>query len=199
MFYTQYSMKQWGVKPPQNVLNRIPIRYNFNDRYFDDIWQGIPMSGYKRMIENMLDGIEVIHEDFKGEADIYTGAVDEYFNYVYGVLSYRSMSFVHKTKSVPDFQGISIINHTDDKLYTRVIEHKHFYPVNTNHTIVSYEYPGAWQSGMERHYPMFDYKLYRKYKALGKRTIFAGRLGRYEYLNMNEAVKQAMDLCKSFE
>jgi len=196
MFYTRYSLKQWGVKPPRSVLDRIPVRYDFNDRYFDDIWQGIPIGGYKQMIENMLDGIEVIREDFKSEADIYTGAIDEYFNYVYGMLPYRSMNFVHKIKSVPDFQGISVINHTDDKFYTRVIEHKHFHPVETNHTIISYEYPGAWRPGMERHYPMFDYKLYRKYKALGGRTIFAGRLGQYKYLNMNETVKQAMDLCK---
>ena len=147
------------------------------------------------MIENMLGGIEIIREDFKGAADIYTGSIDEFWNYVYGELPYRTMNFIHITKQIPNFQNIAVVNYTDDTPYTRIIEHRHFNPVGTDYTIISYEYPHQWKPGKKRHYPMFDYKLYKKYLKLGK-IIFAGRLGRYEYLNMNQAVKQAIELCK---
>ena len=194
MFFKEYSLKQWGAMPPQEILNRVPIRYNDDNRYFTDRWQGIPVDGYKVMIENMLDGIEVIHENCHN-ADIVTGTIDEYYAYKLGVLPYRSMNFLHETRAAEYFQDVAIVNYTDETPYTRIIEHKHFEKVKTDNTIITYEFPRQWEPGMDRHYPMFDFDLYKKYTNLGG-PIFAGRLGSYEYLNMNIAVKKAIELCK---
>jgi len=194
MFFEEYSLKQWGQWPPQSVLDRIPIRSNHDDRYFIDRWQGIPVDGYKVMIENMLDGIEVIYENCHN-ADISTGTIDEHYAYKLGVLPYRSMNFVHETIEKEYFQDVAVVNYTDKTPCTRIIEHKYFEGLKTDHTIITREFSRQWEPGMIRHYPMFDYDLYREYTKLGG-SIFVGRLGGYEYLNMNVAVKRAMQLCK---
>jgi len=194
MFFKEYSLKQWGQQPPQNVLDRIPIRSNHDDRYFTDRWQGIPIDGYKVMIENMLDGIEIIHENCHS-ADISTGTIDEHYAYKLGILSYRSINFVHETHEKEYFQDVAVVNYTDEIPYTRVTEHKHFEGLKTDHTIITREFPRQWEPKMNRHYPMFDYDLYNKYANLDG-PIFVGRLGSYEYLNMNIAVKKAIELCK---
>ena len=146
------------------------------------------------MIENMLDGIEVIHENCH-KADIVTGPIDEYYAYKLGALPYRSMDFLHETRKMEYFQDVAVVNYTDKTPYTRIIEHKHFENIKTNHTIITREFPRQWLPGRRRDYTMCDYELYSKYANVG-RPIFTGRLGGYEHLNMNVAVKQAMELCK---
>lgn len=209
-FIKGYTIKQWNRSPkelPASIVKRLPIRLSFDDRYFDDPYQGIPEHGYTAMFENMLDhpnievklGIDFLTERPAGKQIIYTGKIDEYFNYKYGELEYRSLKFETDVFE-GDFQGNAIINYTDQCVpYTRIVEHKHFEYKNSNKTVVTWEYPQTWDRTKEAFYPINNDKnnaLYKKYKALGTDVVFAGRLGGYFYQDMHQTIGAAMSLVK---
>ncbi|WP_309266421.1 UDP-galactopyranose mutase [Aeromonas salmonicida] len=208
-----YTEKQWGRKAtelPAFIIRRLPVRFTFDNNYFSDKYQGIPIGGYTKLVETMLDGIEVrLGEDFLSQRDhyrsladkiIYTGPVDEYFDYCYGQLEYRSLRFEHERFDVDNYQGNAVINYTEAEVpFTRIIEHKHFDFVYTNHTIVTHEYPVEWQLGDEPYYPVNDDKnmaLYKKYRDLAKseNVIFGGRLAEYKYYDMHQVIKSALNV-----
>lgn len=212
-----YSEKQWGRSCkylPAFLIRRLPLRFTYDNNYFDDRFQGTPLGGYTPMIEKLLDGIEVqLNTDYRaikkaelGKKIIYTGTIDEYYSYCYGALSYRSLSFkIMDMQGENDYQGNAVVNYTEaDVPYTRIIEHKHFsydqpYVVNQNHTVISKEYPMPWQKGMEPYYPVNDaenqalYERYTELAASDPYVIFGGRLGQYKYLNMDDTVRAALD------
>lgn len=210
-----YTAKQWG-KPcdqlPSFIIKRLPVRFTYDNNYFSDCYQGIPMNGYTAMIEKMLDGIEVVlQEDFlknkekwmaKAERVIYTGPIDEYFQYCYGPLEYRSVRFETEVLDTPNYQGNAVVNYTDyDVPYTRIIEHKHFALDTTSpKTIISKEYSSTWHLGDEPFYPVNDEKngtLYQKYAELAKKeknVYFGGRLGLYKYFDMDDDITAAFKL-----
>lgn len=203
-FYRGYSEKQWGVscdKIPAKIGSRIPIRYNFNNNYHNSIYSGIPLNGsYTNIFNKLLEGIEVkLGEEFNkvnwrslGKKLIYSGSIDEYYGYRYGILGYRSLEFSHEEKLVDNYQGISQINYGDREVpYTRVIEHKWFNYKESGNTILTYEYPREYKLGMERYYPIVseeNINLYNKYINIDKDIIFGGRLGSYKYLDMDKVV-----------
>jgi len=178
-----YTEKQWG-RPcnelPPSIIKRLPVRLTYDNNYFNALYQGIPMGGYTKMVENMLDGIEVkLNADYfdnKAEYDaiadkvVYTGPIDRYFDYQFGALQYRSVRFEHEVLDMPNFQGNAAVNYTDSKTpYTRIIEHKWFEFGTQPKTIISREYSSEWELGVEPYYPVIDEKnteLYQKYKAL---------------------------------
>ena len=214
-----YTEKQWGKRCdelPAFIIKRLPVRFTFDNNYFNDRYQGIPIGGYTKMIEKMLDGIEVrLNEDFNKNKElyekqankvIYTGAIDEYFDYVYGALEYRSVRFETQVYDTDNYQGNAVINYTDkDVPYTRVIEHKHFEFGKQPKTVVSREYSSKWQKGDEPYYPVNDEKnsnLYNKYKALADsqdKVIFGGRLGQYKYYDMHNVIREALNLVKTLD
>lgn len=212
-----YTEKQWGRKAtelPTFIIKRLPVRFVYDNNYFNDKHQGIPIGGYTQIIEKMLDGIEVkLNTDFISERNnlsgiarktVYTGAIDEYYDYCYGELEFRSLRFETEEIPIENFQGNAVVNYTDfDVPYTRIIEHKHFEfgcqnGNKINHTVITREYPAAWKKGDEPYYPINDNKnsdLYAKYKALAdreKNIIFGGRLGEYKYYDMDKVVEAAM-------
>lgn len=209
-----YTEKQWGKKCselPSFIIKRLPVRFTFDNNYFNDRYQGIPVGGYTKLVENMLEGIEVrLNEDFNKNKDkylkdakkiIYTGAVDEYFDYCYGALEYRSVRFETKVFDMDNYQGNAVINYTDSNVpYTRVIEHKHFEFGKQEKTVVSWEYSSKWKKGDEPYYPVNDEKnnaLYNKYKALADsqdKVLFGGRLGNYKYYDMHNVIREALNL-----
>ena len=209
-----YTEKQWGKsckELPAFIIKRLPVRFTFNNNYFNDRYQGVPIGGYTKMFEKMLDGIEVrLNEDFIANKEkllasadkvIYTGAIDEFFDYQYGPLEYRSVDFVTKVYDIPNFQGNAVVNYTDRETpYTRVIEHKHFEFGTQEKTVVSYEYSSTWHKGEEAYYPLNDEKnnqLYAKYKKLAdsqNKVIFGARLGTYKYYDMHNIVREALNL-----
>ena len=212
-----YSEKQWG-RPcrelPAFIIRRLPVRFTYDNNYFNDRYQGIPMGGYTKMVENMLSGIEVrLNVDYlehKAELNaladkvVYTGSIDSYFDYCFGPLSYRSVRFETEVLDMPNFQGNAVINYTDRETpYTRVIEHKFFEFGTQKKTVVSREYSSEWKPGVEPYYPVNDEKnnaLYEKYKALADKedkTIFGGRLGEYRYYDMDAVILRALSLAKS--
>lgn len=222
IFYDGYTKKQWDISTEdidESVAKRIPIRFDFNDYYFTDTYQGIPVNGYTNLIENILDhqNIKIIlntdfHEnkycfekDFK--TIIYSGKIDELFDYKFGTLEYRSLRFEEKIFK-NTFQGNSIINYTEQNIpYTRIIEHKYFYNSNNKNSVVTYEYPEKYDLNKIPFYPMpcdKNKELYQKYKnisELNKKYIIGGRLGRYTYLNMDQVIAMAIkdsseELCK---
>lgn len=214
-FIYGYTKKQWNTEPknlPLFIIKRLPIRLNFNDNYFNDTYQGIPIGGYSAMMTNMIDGIEILLEtdylknreywDRKAKHIVYTGSIDEFYNYEYGILDYRSLRFEHNTYKIPDFQGNAIINFTDESVpYTRIIEHKHFENISSNLSIVTKEYSQDWSLSLERFYPINNEKnnnLYHKYKALSKisKIIFGGRLGEYKYYDMHQIIGSALQKSK---
>ena len=209
-----YTEKQWGKKckdlPPE-IIKRIPVRFTYNNNYFNDIYQGIPKEGYTKLIENMLKGIKVKlncnylenQEKYNKIANkiIYTGAIDEYYNYCYGELEYRSLKFEDEILDIDNYQGNAVVNYTEYKIpYTRIIEHKHFDNKDIKGTIITKEYPIKWDKNKEPYYPINDEnnnKLYNKYKKLAKKdnkVIFGGRLGLYQYTDMDETIEKAMKL-----
>ncbi len=218
-----YTEKQWGrdcKDLPAFIIKRLPVRLTYDNNYFNALYQGIPIGGYTRMIENMLSGIEVKlntnflenRESFTGLASkiIYTGPIDEYFNYEFGPLEYRLVTFKNETLDMPNFQGNAAVNYTDRETpWTRIIEHKWFEfgkDENGNDipkTIISREYSSEWKPGDEPFYPVNDEKngiLYNKYKALSEKTpnvIFGGRLGEYKYFDMDKTVEAAMEKIKN--
>jgi len=213
IFYKGYSEKQWG-KPitaiPGSILKRVPVRDNMDDRYFTDRYQGMPIGGYTKFIENMLDGVEIKKKTPLGgdlaywrsqdTKMIFTGQIDAFFGYSLGRLEYRSLEF-RTMKIDGDFQGCAAINYADAKIpYTRTIEWKYFYHQRLPYTFVTHEYPRECSSMSEPYYPFRDdanEKLYKQYKELAAREpwlLVGGRLGSYQYLNMDQAIGQAMRL-----
>lgn len=212
-----YTEKQWGCRCselPSFIIERIPLRFTFNNNYFNDKYQGIPVNGYTSIIEKMLDGIEILlNTDYKSfitqnegiaEYVIYTGAIDEFFDYCLGELEYRSLNFRTEEIDMEDFQGNAVVNYTDrDVAYTRIIEHKHFEFGEQSNTIISYEYPVKWNKGIEPYYPINDEKnslLYDDYLKLSKEKapniFFGGRLGMYRYFDMDKTIEAALILAE---
>lgn len=212
-----YTEKQWGKdckELPASIIKRLPVRLTYDNNYFNDRWQGIPSAGYTTMIENMIGRAEVrLGVDYLKEREslgtvadkiIYTGPIDEFFDYCFGPLEYRSLRFETETLALENFQGVAVMNYTDRETpYTRVIEHKHFNPVSSPVTIVTKEFPASWQPGGEPFYPINDAanaSLYEKYKELASEhpnIIFGGRLGSYRYYDMDKVVAAALDLAKA--
>ncbi len=211
-----YTEKQWG-RPcrelPAFIIKRLPVRLTFDNNYFNALYQGIPMGGYTKMVENMLSGIEirlnVDYFDHKDELDaladrvIYTGPIDAYFGYRLGNLEYRSVRFETEVLDKPNFQGNAAVNYTDRETpYTRIIEHKWFEFGNQPKTVISREYSSEWKPGDEPYYPVNDDRngdLYRQYKALAdaeEKVIFGGRLGEYKYYDMDAVIASALEKCK---
>ncbi len=205
-----YTEKQWGrpcSELPAFIIRRLPLRFTYNNNYFSDRWQGIPVDGYDAMIEKLLDGSEVrLKTAFRpelaeqAEKTVYTGSIDEYYGYRLGRLEYRTVTFETETLDCENFQGNAVVNYTErDVPYTRVIEHKHFLFGTQPKTVVSREYPAEWRPGMEPYYPVNDEKnqrLYERYSALAKsepNVIFGGRLGSYKYYDMDKAIRAALD------
>lgn len=214
-----YTEKQWGRKCtdlPAFIIKRLPIRLVFDNNYFNDTYQGIPIGGYNKLINGLLKDIETKtntncfsnREKFENIADtiIYTGAIDEYYDYCFGKLKYRTVHFETQILETPNFQGNAVINYTDYQVpYTRIIEHKHFEMFGTEvyqcpKTIISKEYSIEWQEGMEPYYPINDEdntKLYEKYKELAKKNkniIFGGRLAEYKYYDMAPVIEKALNI-----
>ncbi|MDE7453984.1 MAG: UDP-galactopyranose mutase [Clostridia bacterium] len=210
-----YTEKQWGrpcSELPPFIINRLPVRFTFDNNYYNALYQGIPIGGYTKMVENMLDGIEVrpncdYLENKKELANfvdkvIYTGAIDGYFNYKFGALEYRSVRFETEVLDRPNFQGNAVVNYTDSQTpFTRIIEHKFFEFGTQPKTVISREYSSKWKQGGEPYYPVNDEKnteLYNKYKQLANKeskVIFGGRLGEYRYYDMDEVIASALKLC----
>ena len=211
-----YTEKQWGRKCtelPAFIIKRLPVRYTYDNNYFNDRYQGIPIGGYNKIIEKMLEGIDVelncdyticFDKDQKiAEKVIYTGAIDEYFNYQLGHLEYRGLKFETERLEQENYQGVAVMNFTDSKTpYTRIIEHKHFEFAKQPVTYITKEYPQDWKLGEEAYYPVNDDKnqeLYAKYKELAdkeKNVIFAGRLGEYKYYDMDKVIESALNLAE---
>lgn len=214
-----YTEKQWGRKCtdlPAFIIKRLPIRLVFDNNYFNDTYQGIPIGGYNKLINGLLKDIETKtntnffsnREKFENIADtiIYTGAIDEYYDYCFGKLKYRTVHFETQILETPNFQGNAVINYTDYQVpYTRIIEHKHFEMFGTEvyqcpKTIISKEYSIEWQEGIEPYYPINDEdntKLYEKYKELAKKNkniIFGGRLAEYKYYDMAPVIEKALNI-----
>lgn len=212
-----YTEKQWGRdcrELPAFIIKRLPVRFTYNNNYFNDRFQGIPVGGYTAVIEKMLSGAEVrLGTDYlkqKEELDamaakvIYTGPIDEYFRYCLGELEYRSVRFETEVYDMPNYQGNAVVNYTDRETpYTRVIEHKHFEFGEQQKTVVSREYSAEWKPGDEPYYPVNDEKneaLYQKYRELAQKeekVIFGGRLGEYRYYDMDKVIAAALKMCRS--
>ena len=212
-----YTEKQWGKHAtdlPAFIIKRLPVRFTYDNNYFNDDYQGIPIGGYTRMIEHMLAGTEIrLNEDFlskreeyKDLADtvVYTGMIDEYFDYCYGELEYRSLRFETEVLEEENYQGNAVVNYTEYEVpYTRIIEHKHFEYGTQPKTVITREYPKSWSKGDEPYYPMNDEKnasLYEKYHALAMQegdVIFGGRLGQYKYYDMDDTIEAALEIWKS--
>lgn len=218
-----YTEKQWGKQAaelPSFIIRRLPVRFVYDNNYFNDKYQGIPIGGYTRMIGKMLEGIPFrLETDFfkeRGELEnqakkiVFTGMIDAYYDYCYGELEYRSLRFETETLDIENYQGNAVVNYTEYEIpYTRIIEHKHFEygcqggygntdgDVNPR-TVITREYPAAWEKGAEPYYPMNDEKnnaLYEKYKQLAAKeenVIFGGRLGMYRYYDMHQVVAEAL-------
>ena len=211
-----YTEKQWGrscKELPAFIIKRLPVRLTFDNNYFNALYQGIPMGGYTKMVENLLDGIEVrLSEDYlekKAEYDalaeriVYTGAIDAYFDYQLGALEYRSVRFENEVLDMPNFQGNAAVNYTDvETPWTRIIEHKWFEFGDQPKTVISREYSSEWKLGDEPYYPVNDEKnsnLYAEYKKLAdaeSKIIFGGRLGEYKYYDMDAVIASALEMCE---
>ena len=211
-----YTEKQWGRSAkelPSFIIKRIPFRFIYDNNYFNDTYQGIPKGGYNKLIEGLLDGIEVRldtnffsnREEFESMAEkiLFTGCIDEFFNYQCGELEYRSLRFDHQHLDMEDYQGNAVVNYTErDIPYTRVIEHKHFEFGNQPVTVITYEYPDNYEKGKEPYYPVNDERnsnVLAKYRELAKQypnVIFGGRLGLYTYADMDDTIAAAFELCK---
>ena len=210
-----YTQKQWGRECrelPPFIIKRLPVRLTFDNNYFNHPHQGIPVVGYTKMVENVLEGIEVrLNTDFLREREalenaadwiVYTGPIDEYYGYRFGELEYRSLRFETETIDMDNYQGVAGMNYTDSETpYTRIIEHKHFLfgASDPGKTVITREYSASWKVGDEPYYPVNDEKngaLYEKYRELAAsetKVRFGGRLGTYRYMDMDQVIKQALD------
>ena len=211
-----YTEKQWGRNCkdlPATIIRRLPVRFIYDNNYFNDRYQGIPIGGYTAMIQNMIKGADIIlNEDYlkkrnewnsKAKKIIYTGPIDAYFEYKYGPLEYRSVRFETEIINQTNYQGNAVVNYTDiETKYTRIIEHKHFEFGTQDKTVISREYSSEWKKGDEPYYPVNDEKnskLYLEYKELSKKErniIFGGRLGEYRYYDMDKVIDSALKKCK---
>lgn len=217
-----YTEKQWGRECknlPSFIIKRLPVRYTYDNNYFDAMYQGIPVGGYTQIVERMLEGVEVRlatdylaekeHYDSLADKVIYTGPIDAYFGYKLGTLQYRSVRFENRTLAMPNFQGNAVVNYTDKETpWTRIIEHKWFEFGKDDKgdaipkTIISREYSAEWKPGDEPYYPINDEensKLYEEYKLLAEKeekVKFGGRLGEYKYYDMDKIVEKALEFCK---
>ena len=212
-----YTEKQWGRKAtelPPFIINRLPVRFTFDNNYFNDRYQGIPIGGYTKIIEKMLNGVDVkLNTDFFDKKDeylklsnkiIYTGPIDKFYDYQFGALEYRSLYFENNIINESNYQGNAVVNYTEyDIPYTRIIEHKHFDYVETKHTVITKEYPRDWKIGDEAYYPINDDKnalLYKKYKELAnkeKQIYFGGRLAEYKYYDMHHVIEKALSFVET--
>lgn len=215
-----YTEKQWGrpcTELPAFIMRRLPLRFTFNNNYFNHPYQGIPIDGYTQMVKNMLDGIDVqLNEDYLEHREhftnlsqkiVYTGTIDEYYGYCYGELEYRSLRFEHEILDMTNYQGVAGMNYTDSETsFTRIIEHKHFEydRGNSKKTIITREYPAEWKKGDQPFYPINDYHntcLYERYKKLAdddKNVIFGGRLGLYQYFDMDKVILKALEMSEKY-
>lgn len=211
-----YTEKQWGrpcEELPASIIKRLPIRLTFDNNYFNALYQGIPVDGYTHMVERMLDGLEVrLGVDYLQDREtldalakktVYTGTIDEFYDYRFGPLEYRSVRFETELLDIPNYQGNAVVNYTDSETpWTRVIEHKHFTFGSQPNTVISREYPMEWKPGNEPYYPINDDRnnaLYSKYAALAekeKRVVFGGRLGEYKYYDMDQVIRKAIEKAK---
>lgn len=215
----EYTEKQWGKKCkelPSSIIKRLPLRFTYNNNYFSDTWQGIPKNGYNELIEKLLGDSDVLlNTDFNifkeyymslGKKIIYSGKIDEFYDYCYGELEYRSVSLKTEVLNEPNHQGSAIVNYTNKDIpYTRIIEHKHFESFNddvykNDKTVISYEYPSQWERGKEGYYPINtkdNNTLYEKYRELSEKeekVLFGGRLADYKYYDMDDTIEAAFKL-----
>lgn len=211
-----YTEKQWGrpcTELPAFIIKRLPFRFIYDNNYFNDRYQGIPMGGYTKIVEKMLDGIDVktgtdyfefIRENPDvAEKTVFTGMIDEYFGYKLGALEYRSVRFETEVLDTDNYQGNAVVNYTDREVpYTRIIEHKHFEFGKQEKTVISREYSSEWHQGMEPYYPVNDDKnnaLFEEYRKLAENeenVIFGGRLGNYKYYDMDKVIEAALETCE---
>ena len=212
-----YTEKQWGRKAtelPAFIIRRIPFRFTFDNNYFNDAYQGIPIGGYNPLIDALLQGVEVRlgvnyfeARDFwntQAKKLLFTGCIDEFFDYRFGHLEYRSLRFDHQQIPVANFQGNAVVNYTEAEVpYTRIIEHKHFEFGSQPHTVVTYEYPEAFAPGKEPYYPVNDevntarLKQYKDVAKVQQQVLFGGRLGQYVYADMDDTVEAAYRLAQA--
>ncbi|MDR2156541.1 MAG: UDP-galactopyranose mutase [Clostridiales Family XIII bacterium] len=208
-----YTEKQWGrtcKELPPFIIKRLPVRFRYDNNYFDDRWQGVPTDGYTAMIERMLDGVDVRTEtdyferraelDALAEGLVFTGPIDRYYDYRYGELEWRSLRFETEELEIEDYQGVAAVNYTDAETpFTRIFEHKHFAFGTQPNTVITREYPQSWHRGREAYYPINDEKnqaRYEKYAELAAReanAVFGGRQGHYRYYDMDKAVSAALE------
>lgn len=212
-FIHGYTYKQWGKEPrelPSFIIKRLPIRLNFDDNYYEDKYQGIPINGYTSIFDKLLKNIDCEFDvdylknrkyfDNKAKKIVYTGAIDEFFNYCHGKLEWRSLNFEHEIlKNTIDFQGNAIVNYTDKNIpYTRIVEHKHFNNSKENFTIITKEFPKKWNGSEDKFYPINDdlnNNLFNVYKEMidTEKFIFGGRLADYKYYDMHQVIGSALD------
>ena len=212
-----YTEKQWGrdcKELPSFIIKRLPLRFVYDNNYFNDRFQGIPMGGYTKIVEKMLNGIVVRlntnyldnREEFDAMADkiVYTGMIDQFYDYKLGVLEYRSVRFETEELDMENYQGNAVVNYTEREVpYTRIIEHKHFEFGKQPTTIISREYSSEWKKGDEPYYPVNNEKnnnLYQQYKELADKeakVIFGGRLGGYKYYDMDKVIAAALEMCET--
>ena len=211
-----YTEKQWGrdcTELPAFIIKRLPVRYTYDNNYFNDRYQGIPIGGYNVIINKLFEGCDIEtgvdylenreKYDALGECIVYTGTIDSYYNYQYGKLEYRSLRFESQVLDTDNYQGVAVVNYTDRETpYTRVIEHKHFEFGTQPKTVITREYPADWKEGMEPYYPVNDEKnqdLYSRYAKLAEkeeRVIFGGRLAEYKYYDMDKVILSALERAK---
>ena len=214
-----YTEKQWGrpcTKLPAFIIKRLPVRFVYDNNYFNDAYQGIPIGGYNALVEKLLDGVEVktgvdffadrVHWESVAEKIVFTGKIDEFYDYRFGRLEYRTVRFETETLDTPNWQGNAVVNYTSREVpYTRIIEHKHFElfgdeVYKTPKTVISREYSTEWRDGMEPFYPVNDTRnttLYEQYRALAAHepnVIFGGRLAEYKYYDMNKIIERVMGI-----
>lgn len=209
-----YTEKQWGrdcKDLPSFIIKRLPLRFTYDNNYFNDRYQGIPEGGYTAIIEQMFKGTDILlNTEYKSfiaknpdvaDRIIYTGMIDEYYDFCYGPLQYRTVSFETEVLDMDNYQGNAVVNYTEREVpYTRIIEHKHFEFGKQPKTVISREYPTEWKPGMEPYYPINDAKngeLFAKYRALADqetRVFFGGRLGNYKYYDMDKTIEAALAL-----
>jgi len=214
----EYTEKQWGcsaAKLPSFIIKRIPLRFSFDNNYFNDKYQGIPDGGYNRIFDVCFSGCDVLlntdflqNQELKGYANqiIYTGMIDEYYDYCYGTLQYRSLRFEEEILNTNNYQGNVAINYTEKEIpFTRIIEHNFFNPKEIEKTVITKEYPQVWKKGEEAYYPVnteennAKYKMYEFLSSKEPKIIFSGRLGSYQYYDMWQIVDKALQLFKEIE
>lgn len=211
-----YTEKQWGRDAkdlPAFIIKRLPVRFTYDNNYFNDKYQGIPIGGYNKLTEGLLEGIEVktdvdyfedkAHWDSLAEKLVFTGKIDQYYNYQFGQLEYRSLKFEHQTLDTDNYQGNAVVNYTEREIpYTRIIEHKHFEFGSQPKTVITKEYPEEWNTEKEPYYPINDAKnteMYKQYEQLAKadsHIVFGGRLAEYKYYDMHQVIGSALKKSK---